>query len=92
VCLAWRVKLPYTRTEGNLDQTMRLRGQNDDQLDIRMSIDEFMLLKNMLHEVCTGMHFSDNDFQAIFGTNRAEAEALLRRTENVLERLRLIAE
>lgn len=71
---------------------MRLRGQNDDQVDIRLSIDEFMLLRNMLHEMCTGMHFTDNDFQAIFSTNRAEAEGLLRRADSVLERLRLIAE
>jgi hypothetical protein len=71
---------------------MRLQGQNDDQVDIRLSIDEFVLLKNMLHEVCTAMEFSDDDFLAIFGVNRAEAEGLLRRTENVLERLRLIAE
>jgi hypothetical protein len=71
---------------------MRLQGQNDEQLDIRLNIDEFMLLKNMLHEVCTGMHFTDNDFQTIFGVNRAEAEGLLRRAENVLERLRLVAE
>jgi hypothetical protein len=71
---------------------MRLRGQNDDQVDIRLSIDEFMLLKNMLQEVCTGMHFSDNDFRTIFGVNRAEAEGLLRRADGVLERLRLIAE
>jgi hypothetical protein len=71
---------------------MRLRGQNDDQVDIRLSIDEFMLLKNMLHQVCNGMHFTDNDFQAIFGANKAEFEGLLRRANSVLERLRLIAE
>jgi hypothetical protein len=71
---------------------MRLRGQNDDQVDIRLSIDEFMLLKNMLHEVCNGMHLTDSDFQAIFGANKAEVEGLLRRANSVLERLRLIAE
>ena len=71
---------------------MRLRGQNDDQVDIRLSIDEFMLLKNMLQEVCEGMHFTENDFQTIFGTNKAEIEALLRHANNVLERLRLITE
>lgn len=71
---------------------MRLRGQNDDQVDVRLTIDELMLLKNMLQEVCNGMHFTDNDFQTIFGVNRAEAEGLLLRTNSVMERLRLISE
>ncbi len=71
---------------------MRLRGQNDDQVDVRLSIDELVLLKNVLHEVCSGMHFTENDFQAIFGVNRAEAEGLLLRTTGVLDRLRLISE
>jgi hypothetical protein len=38
------------------------------------------------------MHFTENDFQTIFGTNKAEMEALLRHANNVLERLRLITE
>ena len=71
---------------------MRLRGQNDDQLDVRLSIDELVLLKNMLHEVCNGMHFTEDDFQAIFGATAAEVEGLLRRATSVLERLRLISE
>jgi len=71
---------------------MRLRGQDDDQVDVRLSIEELVLLKNMLQEVCNGMGFSDNDFVTIFGVNRAEAEALLLRTTGVLERLRLFPE
>lgn len=71
---------------------MRLRGQDDDQVDVRLTVDELVLLKNMLNEVCNGMSFNDNDFQTIFGFTRAEAEGLLLRTNGVLERLRLIPE
>ena len=68
---------------------MRLRGESDDQVDVRLSIDELVLLKHVLHEVCNGMHFTENDYQAIFGVSRAEIEALLLRTTGVLDRLRL---
>lgn len=71
---------------------MRLQGQDDDQIDVRLSIEELVLLKNMLYEVCNGMGFTDNDFQTIFGANRSEAEALLLRATGVLERLRLLPE
>ena len=71
---------------------MRLRGQDDDQIDVRLTVDELVLLKNMLNEVCNGMNFSDNDFQTIFGFSKAEAEGLLIRTTGVLERLRLLSE
>jgi hypothetical protein len=71
---------------------MRLRGQDDDQLDVRLSIDELMLLKSVLHEVCHGMHFTDGDFQTIFGFTRGEVEGMLLRTTSVLDRLRLTSE
>ena len=71
---------------------MRLRGQDDDQVDVRLSVDELMLLTNVLHEVCNGMHFTENDFQTIFGASRREVEALLRRAASVLDRLRLTLE
>ena len=71
---------------------MRLRGQSDDQVDVRLSIDELMLLKNVLHEVCNGMHFTDDDFQTIFGFTRGEIEGMLLRTTSVLDRLRIASE
>jgi hypothetical protein len=73
-------------------RAMRLRGHDDDQLDVRISVDELVLLKNVLHEVCNSMSFSDSDFQAIFGANRLEMEALLQRTTGVLSHLGLVAE
>ena len=68
---------------------MRLRGQDDDLVDVRLTIDEIMLLRTVLQEVCNGMNFTDNDFQTIFGINRADAEGLLLRTSQVIDRLRL---
>ena len=68
---------------------MRLRGQDDDLVDVRLTIDELMLLRTVLQEVCNGMNFTDNDFQTIFGINRADAEGLLLRTSQVIDRLRL---
>ena len=52
---------------------MRLRGHNDDELDVSLSIDELVLMKNVLHEVCNGMDFTEADFHAIFGASRREA-------------------
>jgi hypothetical protein len=71
---------------------MRLRGQDEDQIDVRLSIDDFMLLRRVLHEVCNSMHFTDNDFVAIFDTQRGEAEMLLLRTNAIMDRLRLVPE
>lgn len=71
---------------------MRLRGQDDDQLDVRLSVEELVLLRNVLHEVCNGMHFTEDDFQAIFGASRREAEGLLLRATGVLNHLRLTPE
>jgi hypothetical protein len=84
--------LPYTRENRFAVGAMRLQGQSDDQLDMRLSVDELVLLKNVLHEVCNGMHFTDGDFHTIFGANRGEIEGLLRHANGVLTHLRLIAE
>ena len=69
---------------------MRLRRQDEDQVDIRLSFGEFVLLQRMLREVCTSMHFSDNDFRTIFDIDRAEAEQLLVRMQLVADRLHLL--
>jgi hypothetical protein len=87
--LVWVRDLPYYPLTGWRCRTMRLRAQDDDVIDVRLSLDELMLIRSVLREVCEGMHFSDNDFQTIFGINRADAEGLLMRTTNVIERLRL---
>ena len=66
---------------------MRLLAQEDDQADVRVALHEIVLLTNMLHEVCRGFSFSDQEFQDIFDVSRADAEALLRRMDVVLDRL-----
>jgi hypothetical protein len=71
---------------------MRLRGQDDEQLDVRLSVDELVLIKNVLHEICHTMTFSDGDFLAIFGSSRQEVETLLQRSTQVLDKLGLLAE
>ena len=71
---------------------MRFRGQTDDQVDVRLSIDELVLVRKVLHEVCENMHFSENDFQAIFGVPRGEMEGLLRRADSLLDRLEVVLE
>jgi hypothetical protein len=71
---------------------MRLLGHVEDQVDLRVGFDELMLLRTTLFEMCNGMHFTENDFQTILGTSRAEAEALLRRMDGVLDRLGMSAE
>jgi hypothetical protein len=71
---------------------MRFRGQNDDQVEVRLSVDELVLIKKVLNEVCHGLQFTDNDFQAIFGVARGELEVFLQRTTNVLERANILTE
>ena len=66
---------------------MKLVGQDDDQVDVRIALHELISLSNMLHEVCHGFTFSDQEFQDIFDVSRADAEALLRRMSVVLDRL-----
>ncbi|HEX9904421.1 MAG TPA: hypothetical protein VGA77_05600 [Propylenella sp.] len=68
---------------------MRFLGQIEDQVDVRLSLDEIVLLRNALHELCEEMQFSDNDFQTILGAQRGEADALLRRIDALVDRLQL---
>jgi hypothetical protein len=71
---------------------MKLIGQVEDQVDVRLSVDELILVRNVLNEVCNGMHFTDNDFRTILDTDRSEAEDLLRRIGTALDRLRILPE
>jgi hypothetical protein len=71
---------------------MRFRGQDDDQVEVRLSVDELVLIRKVLDEVCHGLQFSDNDFQVIFGITRGELEAFLQRTTVVLERANILTE
>lgn len=71
---------------------MRLRGQDDDQLDIRVSVTELVLLRSLLQEVCHGMSFTESDFVTIFGASRQEVEGLLQRSTQVLTQIGLHAE
>ena len=68
---------------------MRFLGEAEDQVDVRLSIDELVLLRNALHEMCNAMSFTENDFQTILGVQKTEAESLLRHLEAVVDRLRL---
>ena len=72
--LVCAMDLPYSPRCQGADGDMRLRGHNDDELDVSLSIDELVLMKNVLHEVCNGMDFTEADFQAIFGASRREVE------------------
>jgi len=65
------------------------QAHDEDQVDVRLSFDELVLVNNALRELCFGFHLSDRDFENILGVPRYEAEALLRRTQGALERLRL---
>ena len=71
---------------------MRLRGQDDEQLDVRLSVNELVLVKNVLQEVCHNMTFTEGDFLAVFGSSRQEVEGLLQRSTNILDQLGLLAE
>jgi hypothetical protein len=68
---------------------MRLLGQVEDQVDVRLTIEELILLRNALNEFCNGMHFTENDFQVILDSRRSDVEALLLRLSNAVERLSL---
>ncbi len=63
-----------------------------DQVDLRLSIDELLLLHHAVHEICHGFQLSDRDFQEILGVQRGEAKELLRRIVGVLERLDILEE
>lgn len=69
---------------------MKLLGQVEDQVEVRLRLDELILLRNALNEFCNGMHFTDNDFLNILDTRRTDVEDLLRRVDQALERLDLL--
>lgn len=71
---------------------MKLISQAEDQFDVRLNLEELVLMRNVLKEICNGMHFSDNDFVNIFDSHRAEAEDLLMRFSGTLDRLRILSE
>jgi hypothetical protein len=71
-------------------QSMKLLAQDDDQVDVRLNIAELVLLHNALEEICHGFQLSDRDFQEILGVNRNDATVLLRRADQVLERLGIV--
>ncbi len=56
-------------------------------MDVRIALHELVSLTNMVHEVCRGFSFSDDEFQNIFDVSRADAELMLRRLNIVLDRL-----
>jgi hypothetical protein len=68
---------------------MKLIGHDEDQVDIRISLEELILLRNALDEICNTMQFSEVDFQVILDSNRAQAEDLLLRLNAALERLKI---
>lgn len=67
---------------------MKLLSQEEDQVDVRLAIEELVLLRNALNEFCNGMHLTDNDFLVILDTNRSEAEELLLRLTSAIDRLK----
>jgi hypothetical protein len=71
---------------------MKLIGQAEDQVDVRLSLEELVLLRNVLNEICNGMEFTDNDFAVILDTQRSEAEDLLMRISSALDRLKILSE
>ena len=66
---------------------MKLLGQEDDLVDVRLALHELVSLTNIVHEICRGFSFSDQEFQDIFDVSRADAEALLRGMDVILDRL-----
>jgi hypothetical protein len=71
---------------------MKLIGQVEDQVEVRLSLEELILLRNVLNEICNGMQFTDNDFRAILDANKSEVETLLLRISNALDRLNILPE
>jgi hypothetical protein len=69
---------------------MKLLGYEDDEAEIALGLDEFILLHSALDEICNGFELSEEEFQEILDVSREEAEALLRRMEGILERLNLV--
>ena len=66
---------------------MRLLRCDDDQAELRMNVDELVLLNNALDEICNGIDYDEMEFETRLGVERSEAEMLRRRILGVLERL-----
>ena len=66
---------------------MRLLHFEDDYADLRLSVDELVLLSNALDEICSGIDYDEVEFADRIGVDRSEAEMLQRRLLGVLERL-----
>ena len=49
-----------------------------ESVDVRLTKDELVLLNNALNEVCNGVDFDDSEFHARLGSDRREAQQLLR--------------
>ncbi|MGH6926109.1 MAG: hypothetical protein ACRED5_20475 [Propylenella sp.] len=71
---------------------LKLIGQAEDHVDVRLTLGELVLLRNVLNEICNGMQFTDNDFAAILDAQRSEAEDLLMRVSSAIERLKILPE
>jgi hypothetical protein len=71
---------------------LRLRSQDEDQLDIQLGADELVILANALRQLCDGVALSEDEFQAVIGVSRSEAAVLLMRIDEVLERLGITPE
>ncbi len=57
---------------------------------MRLTLDELILLRNVLNEICNGMQFTDNDFQVILDAHKSEAHDLLMRLSSALDRLKIL--
>lgn len=66
---------------------MKLRGYDDGMVDLRLDLEEVVLLRNVLREVCHGFDLTERDFHRIVGFPRGEATHLLMRIGTALERV-----
>lgn len=71
---------------------MRLLSYEDDYADLRMSVDELVLLSNALDELCNGIEYDEMEFAERIGVDRSEADMFRRRLLDVLERLGITLE
>jgi hypothetical protein len=89
--VCWHLAPGWPKLPGGGDGRMKLLSHVEDQVELRLSVDELMLMRNALHEICNGMQFTDNDFLAILDTQRATAQDLLLRVNKTLDRLNLLS-
>ncbi|MBL7487982.1 hypothetical protein I6A60_16240 [Frankia sp. AgB1.9] len=57
---------------------MEVLNVTSDEIEVRMSDADAVLINNALNEVCNGVHIADLEFHARLGATREEARALLR--------------